>query len=457
MADKELDENINQEPEEINAEENSVESEALEENLDTDVQKTEIEAEVETQEEPEAQEETVAEDPDPQAIAPVNKILEKVREILPKILAVARKCFSIKIAHVLCALGVLIFCLFFFLLLELKQTEREKELIGYIRVNHKVPEWHHDKELPYEAIEHLENYKAQQDKIKEKSKIIKADRREDNPVLGTLNEASLNNEEFFKILRSQDLGKITESSIEKPENLNLSGHNLSHFNYKYFRNFVGADLRYTIFNEISEEGLSFRGSSLAYAQFVDCLIPKTNFIRTHLSYANFYSAALDGSSFIGAMARKAHFKNARMVATDFKESKIIDSDFSDTHLDQANFKSSFLTGSNFNNSKLSKAIFKNAQLQGSSFVNCDLEGADFTNANLEGVDFTGANLLNTKFTNADVAQAMFKNAKNLTLKQLEEVKFLLSARSIPEDIIPKKKSWIERFKAPHDPSLKLRY
>lgn len=385
-----------------------------------------------------------------ESVATTNPALKILREVLPKVLAFLRKCFSIKVTHVLIALGVLIFSLFVFLLLEQKHHEYERHLIGYIKINHKVPEWHHKKELPEEAIQHLKNYEEQKRNEHKKYTVIQKDRRAGLPVLGKLDEAPLDNKTFFKILNTQDLGRITQSSIEKPENMDLSGHNLSKLDYKYFRAFIGADLRYTVFNGIEEEGLSFRGSSLSYAQFVDALIPQSNFIRTNLSFANFYSAVLDGSSFIGIHAQNVHFKEARMVAANFKESKMIDSDFSNTHLDQANFKNSFLTGTNFNNSKLSRANFKNAKLQGSSFVNCDLEGADFTNANLEGVNFTGADLLGAKFTDADVTQAIFKDAKNTTLKQLEEVKFLLSAKSIPDEIIPKKKSWLERFRAPHD-------
>ena len=99
-----------------------------------------------------------------------------------------------------------------------------------------------------------------------------------------------------------------------------------------------------------------------------------------------------------------------------------------------------------------KVNFRNAQLQGSSFIDADLEEADFTNANLEGVDFTGANLLNAKFKDADITQAKFANTKNVTLKQLDEALFLLTAKSIPQEIIPKKQSWLERFAAPNDPN-----
>lgn len=412
--------------------------EKLNENINPDVEENSAETNTNFQED----------NPSPEASP--NKFIALAQKVLPKVLKVIRAFFSIKVSHVLYALGALVFCLFVFLLLELKHHEDQKAIIGYVKINHKAPEGIDEKDLPEEAQEHIHNYRDQQKKLKNKFLIIKEDRRAQNPVLGSLDQEPLSNNQFFQILKTQDLGRITQSNVEKPENMNLSGYDLSQINYKYWREFIGADMRYTSFNDIEEEGLSFRGSSLAYAQFVDALIPQTNFIRTHLSYSNFYSAVLDKSSFIGATAKKAHFQEARMVAVNFKESKIIDSDFSGTHLDQANFKDSILKGSNFSNSKLSDVNFKNAKLQGSSFVNCDLTGADFTNANLEGVDFSGANLLGVKFTDADVTQAKFLNARNVTLKQLEEVKFLLSARSIPTEIIPKKKSWLERFNVPHD-------
>lgn len=381
-----------------------------------------------------------------------DKFTQTIQVILPKILSILRGFFSIKLTHILYALGVLIFALFVFLFFELKEREYQKDLIGYVKINHKVPEWHTGKDLPEEAMQHLENYRIQQEKLKEKFIIITKNRHEGKEVLGDPEQNPITNEEMFATLKKQNIGRVTEAGVEKPENMNLSGFNLSKINFKYFREFIGGDLRYTIFNGIQEEGLSFRGSSLTYSQFVDSLIPNTNFIRTYLSFTNFYSAVLDGSAFIGVIADSPHFKEARMVSCNFIDSKIKDGDFSETILDQANFKNTYLTGNNFKSSSLRKVNFRNAQLQGSSFIDADLEEADFTNANLEGVDFTGANLLNAKFKDADITQAKFANTKNVTLKQLDEALFLLSAKSIPQEIIPKKQSWLERFAAPNDPN-----
>ena len=84
--------------------------------------------------------------------------------------------------------------------------------------------------------------------------------------------------------------------------MNLSGYKLNKLDFKYFKDFISADMRYTDFSDIEVEGLSFRGSSLAYAQFSESVIPKANFIRTYLSFANFYSSILNDSSFIGCNA-----------------------------------------------------------------------------------------------------------------------------------------------------------
>ena len=372
--------------------------------------------------------------------------------VFRKIMLALKAFFSIPMEYVLSAIAIFTLGIFIFEQLKLNNLLYEKKLIGYIKVHHKIPKWHESKHIPAEAEEHLAHWRHEQEKIQKSFTVIKDDKNEGKPVMGSFDAPPLDNKAFMEILGKQDLGRVTESGVEKPELMNLSGYDLSKLNYKYWREFIGTDLRFTVFNDIEEEGLSFRGSSLTYAQFAGALIPKTNFIRSYLSYSNFYKAVLDGSSMIAIDARNPHFSGARMVKVNLKESKIMEADFSNTILDEANFKNAYARASNFKDSSMINVNFKNADLQGSSFRNADLSGSNFTNANLEGTDFTGANLQDVIFDGAEVTQAKFAQTRNVSLEQLNKVKFLLSARSIPQKIIPKKQSWQERFAAPHDPS-----
>ena len=347
---------------------------------------------------------------------------------------------------------IFVFGILVIYLIQYKTNQAYEKIIGYVKIHHKLPNGFPKNKVNEEIQEILHHYEHEQKKLFAEANPIKTDSKLNNKVLAQDNLKAINNEEFFQILKKQDLGKVTPSGVEKSENLNLSGYNLSAFNYKYFREFISADLRYCDFSNIKESALSFRGSSLSYAIFADALLPETNFVRSFLDYTNFYNTNLEYSSFYGSTGRKTHFEDANLKNTSFKESNFIDSNFQNTYLVNANFRDSRLLGNIFNNANLNNANFKNANLQGSSFVNANLENADFTNASLEGVDFSGANLKNAIFDNADVTQAKFASSKNLTFPQLNQVKFLLSAKSIPLRIVPRKRSWQERFKAPNDPN-----
>ena len=223
---------VEQEPEEAEASEEEKPVEQEPEEAEASEEEKPVEQEPE---EAEAGEEETAE-PDLK-----DKALDKAKEVLPKILSVARKFFSIKVTHVLYALGALVFCLFLFLLLDLKEVQETQKLIGYIKIHHKVPEWFHGEELPAEAHEHLENYRAKQEKIRQSYIVIPEDRNANNKVLGSLDDKPLTNEKLMKILKAQDLGRVTQSGVEKPENMRLSGYDFTQLSYKYFREFVGAD------------------------------------------------------------------------------------------------------------------------------------------------------------------------------------------------------------------------
>ena len=346
-------------------------------------------------------------------------------------------------------LGVLLLVLFMAMFMEYQETEYMKRLDGYVRTNHKIPEWY-TKELPDELKQFLKNYEEKKQKAINDKLLIHPDPRAKEPIIGRDYPNPINNDTLKAILKKQNIGEVSDEGVVRTELMNLSGLDMSKINYKYFRSMVAANLRYASFNDIDEEGLLFRGASLDYAQFVGAIIPKTNFIRAKLSYSNFYEAVTDASLFNNVIAEKAHFHGSRLVSSNFNNVVFLKSDFSDSIMDGITAKYSNWEGSDLSESSLIGANFKDANLKSVSFVNADLRGVNFEGASLEGANFEGANLNGTNFKNTDVTGTSFKDAKNVSFGQLNEAKFLLSAKSIPEEIVPKKKSWKERFVVPHD-------
>lgn len=346
-------------------------------------------------------------------------------------------------------LGMLLLILFIAMFFEYKATEYAKRLDGYVKNTYKIPDWHKG-ELPEHLKEFLHNYEAKKKKIAQEKTIIHPDPRANEEIIGRSYPKAINNETLLKILKKQKIGEVTAEGVVKTEKMNLSGLDMSKVDYKYFRNMVSSNLMYTSFNGIEEEGLLFRGASLQFSQFVDAAIIKTNFVRSRLSYANFFESISDNSLFNNAIAEKAHFQSARSVNSNFNSAIFLKSDFSNSILDGITAKYSNWEGTSFREASLIGANFKEANLRGVSFVEADLSNVNFEGAKLEGANFTGANLLNTNFKNADVAQVNFLKVKNASFNQLNQASFLLSAKAIPEELVPKKKSWKERFIVPHD-------
>ena len=354
---------------------------------------------------------------------------------------------------IVAVLAVLILFLFVLLAVDYGFKQYDSQLKGYILTHHKVPKWFTG-ELPHELQEHLDDYNYKKRKEFEEGLLIKPDSRMNKAVyvdkLDEEYQGPLTNKQLLNLLRDQKIGAVSVSGVTKTELMKLSGLNFSKLNYKYFKSFVGADLRYADFSEVEEEGLEFRGASLQFAIFVDAAMPNNNFSRTRLSYSNFFHAILDESLFIGTQAQKAYFSEARLVDVNLKDSVCLECDFSNAIMDGVNARYSEFAASNFANASLIDADFRDTDLHGVSFRDADLEGADFTNANLEGVNFSGANFKNVKLHGADVTQTNFGTVENATWEQLNQAKFLLSAYKVPEKLVPKKRSWQERFVTPYD-------
>jgi hypothetical protein len=98
-----------------------------------------------------------------------------------------------------------------------------------------------------------------------------------------------------------------------------------------------------------------------------------------------------------------------------------------------NFTGSILKRADLNNSNLKMADFTNANLEGARLDSAQLQGADLyqaqlQGANLSGTQLQGANLENAKLDSANLAGTQLRDARNLTIKQLLEVKTLYKAK-----------------------------
>jgi uncharacterized protein YjbI with pentapeptide repeats len=360
-----------------------------------------------------------------------------------------KQLFRKPLTIIIFVLAVLFLTLFIMMLLEFKHQQDLDKLRGYVLTKKVVPDWYKDK-LPKDLEEFLHDQKLKRKKIAEQYKLVKEDPRLDLPFLGDKHPGKLKNEEIFAILKTQDVGQINPIEVEKPENMNLSGIDMTAFDYTYFKVFVAADMRGSDFSGVKTCDLNFRGASLQYSQFVASDLPKTNFIRSHLSYANFYQAKMLYALFQNATARNVQMTEANFTNANFAESAFLDCDFSKAILDRINAYRSHFEGTFFNEASLVNANFRKAKLVGASFRYCNLAGVNFEDADLTAVDFTGANLQGVNFKNADITEANFKDVVNVEFQQLAATQYLRSARNIDRAMIPKKLSWKERYIVPND-------
>ncbi len=346
-------------------------------------------------------------------------------------------------------LAALILALFIALFLELKKEETYRNMMGYVRIHHRAPPWYKQK-LPEEAQESIRNYHIKHEKELEKFQIDKPDPHADEKVIGDKYPNPVSNEDVVKILKKQKIGPVNDFGAENSEKANLSGLNLTKLNYRYMNKFVGANLRYCDLSGIEAIELIFRGASLQYAQFVESKIERANFIRARINNSNFYLAKAPLSLFESAIAIEAHFAEADLTGSNLNEAVFKEADFSNAILEGITAKQAFMEAANFSEASLINANFTNANLRGASFARADLRCVNFRNANLDGANFDGANIEGAIFDNADIAMANFRNVQNISFEQINKSKFLLSAKNIPIEIIPKKYSWRERFKPPKE-------
>lgn len=346
-------------------------------------------------------------------------------------------------------LGLLFIGLFTLMILQLNEEQDKEKLRGYVLTNYKKPTWYKN-ELPKDLQEYIHQHEIKKNKELEKYKLIQEDPREFKPILADKVGKNLSLDSIFKILQSQKLGDVSKMGVEKTELMNLSGINMSKFDFTYFKNFVAADLRSCDFSNLNVPDLIFRGASLQYAQFVESELHKANFIRSKISYTNFYMAKIWYGLFEGANARNAYFQSSNLKNSNFNESVFLNSDFSNAILDQISAKYAVFEGSDFGSSNLSNANFRYAKLAGASFRNAILINVDFRDANLTGADLSGADLTGANFANSDLTDANLTNIKNASYAQMNTCKYLRAAKNFPKDLKPIKYSWKETYVVPHD-------
>lgn len=106
---------------------------------------------------------------------------------------------------------------------------------------------------------------------------------------------------------------------------------------------------------------------------------------------------------------KSHLEGADLINTVLKRA-----DLRETHLQYANMYRCVLEGADLSGADLSGAHLREAKLSEASLSWADLTRADLREADLRGADLRGA----------DLRGASLRGAKNLTIKQLSEVKTL---------------------------------
>jgi len=318
--------------------------------------------------------------------------------------------------------------------------EQRKALIGYIKVNHKLPEGFKGN-VDHELQEIVEHYVKPYEKHAEKEEA----HAEAKPLASDKYPGIISNPQLLLILEEQGVGKVTASGTEYTEKINLSGLDLRSVNFKYLNRFIQSDLRKVNLKGVTIEEVQFRGANLEEAELSETTLREANFIRAKLSNTRFKSAELSDANFYGAAGVNIFFYEATLARVNFKEVDFLEADFENALVIQSNFESADLQGANFMGADLRQVNFKGANLTAANFRSANLEGANFKDAILDGANFAGANMLNASLEKASLNNAFLGEANNLTMEQLEIAQFAYNAETLPEWVNQKKLSWQRRF------------
>ena len=330
-----------------------------------------------------------------------------------------------------------------------KSKEEYKQLIGYIKVNHDLPE---GVEGPFneEVTKIIRNY------VRHPERYLKNEHEHHHHALHEMKDPMsidmsekypglITNEQLLLILEEQDLGKVSAKGTEYTEKINLSGLDLRSIDYKYLNKFIQSNLKEANFEGVVIQDAQFRGANVAGAKFNFATLTDSSFIRAKMNMASFVETELTNSNFYGAKGELVNFEKAFLAGANFKETELLEVQFNGSLLFSANFKDSFLLGADFGGAELRNVNFRRTNLTAANFRKANLEGANFEGANLVGVNFRDADLTNAIFKGAKISKALLAEAKGLTIEQLEEAELAYSAASLPEWVNKSKLSWKRRF------------
>jgi uncharacterized protein YjbI with pentapeptide repeats len=319
------------------------------------------------------------------------------------------------------------------------KDEKRKALIGYIKVNHKLPEAYKgtiDPEL--KAL--IEKYVLPHEKHEDSEEVI-----EEAPLTGLKYPGIITNALLLLILEEQGVGKVTAKGTEYTEKINLSGLDLKSIDFKYLNRFIQSDLRQVDMRGVVIEQVQFRGAKLDGADMSQAVLKEGNFIRAKMDHVKLRAAELTDANFYGAAGKNVLFEGALLARANFKETSFLEVYFENAVAFDANFEKAQLQGANFMSADLRNANFKGANLTAANFRSANLEGANFKDAILDGANFGTANLLNTSLENASLNNAFLGESTNLTMEQLEAAQFAYNAETLPEWVNQRKLSWQRRF------------
>ena len=319
------------------------------------------------------------------------------------------------------------------------KDEKRKALIGYIKVNHKLPEGYKGSIDP-ELKTLIEKYVLPHQKHEDSEEVV-----EEAPLTSVKYPGVITNALLLLILEEQGVGKVTAKGTEYTEKINLSGLDLRSVDFKYLNRFIQSDLRQVDMRGAVIEQVQFRGAKLDGADMSQAVLKEGNFIRARMDHVKLRAAELTDANFYGAAGKNVLFEGALLARANFKETSFLEVYFENAVAFDANFEKAQLLGANFMSADLRNANFKGANLTAANFRSANLEGANFKDAILDGANFGTANLLNTSLENASLNNAFFGESINLTMEQLEAAQFAYNAETLPEWVNQRKLSWQRRF------------
>ena len=326
--------------------------------------------------------------------------------------------------------------------------EDHKHLVGYIKINHKLPD-NFEGPIPEEVKEVVIKYAKHPEKYLEHDDLPHYLQHHHHAkkevIMSEKYPGLITNDQLLLILEEQDLGKVSARGTEYTEKINLSGLDLRSVDFKYLNKFIQSNLKGVNLVGVYIEDAQFRGANLEEADLSLADLRDSSFIRAKVRRTKFIETDLTNSNFYGAKGDLVNFTKSFLAGTNFKEVSMKEAQFVGALAFSTNFRDSFLLGVNFSDAQLANANFKGANLTAVNFHGANLQGANFEGAILRAANFSDANVLNANFTHAQVQKAFLADAKEISLEQLEAADKSHHAASLPEWVNKSKLSWKKRF------------